>query len=349
MVAMKRPFWRSQSKTWCVWLPNGKLKTLGKDPHGEMRKHPPKDIEEAWHALDRKADPKPKDMTISEVAEKYLTYLTNPKTRASAKDHLDPFMACIGKAMKVSDLRVHHLNEYLKTKDWVDSTKATAVNRIISALNHAVGEGYIDGHKVKFARGKRPKYGRRETIPTEGQQKELEDAVYPEFRCILAALRESGCRPGELCAVTIDKVDLKGRVMAVPNKTAKATGKKERDVYLSKPLAELIRAAIGSREAGHVFLNTKGRPWKPGVLGAAVRRFRIKLGLPDNVDAYSRRHGYISKAVNDTDANVALVARQVGHSDLTMLMRNYLHESPEAMQRTVDKIAEQGGGKANNP
>jgi integrase len=43
--------------------------------------------------------------------------------------------------------------------------------------------------------------------------------------------------------------------------------------------------------------------------------------------------------VNDTDANVALITRQVGHANLNMMMRNYLHESPDAMRRTVDKIA----------
>jgi integrase len=335
---MRRPYWRAQSKTWVVKLPGGRLKTLGRDPHGGSRKRPPREIEEAWHHLDRQA--KPKDMLFSEVADQYLDYLTNPKTRQTAREHLDWFKAFIGKAMKMSDLRVHHVNDYLKTKDWSDSMKATAVSRITSALNHAVAEGHIEDHKVRFARGKKPKYTRRETIPTEAQQKKLEDAAHPELRRILAALRETGCRPSEICAVTIDKVDLKERVMTVPNKTARTTGKKERDVYLSHAMVELIRSAIGGRTEGHVFLNAKGRPWRPDVIGNAVYRIRTKLGLPENVVAYVLRHDYISRAVNDTDANVALIARQVGHSNLNMMMKNYLHESPDAMRRTVDKIAE---------
>jgi integrase len=191
-------------------------------------------------------------MLSSDVAAQYLDYLTNPKTRASAREHLDWFKGHIG-SLRVSELRVHHVNDFLKTREWSDSMKATAINRITSALNHAVAEGHIEDHKVKFVRGKKPKYARRETIPTDGEQRKLEDAAHPELRQILTALRESGCRPGELCAVTIDKVDLKERVMTVPNKTAKTTGKKERDVYMWEALAGLIPQPSADGRRGMCF------------------------------------------------------------------------------------------------
>ena len=132
--------------------------------------------------------------------------------------------------------------------------------------------------------------------------------------------------------------------MTVPNKTAKKTGTKERDVYMSQALVELVRKAIGNRTEGPVFLNARGTPWKPPTIGHDVYKLRLELGLPKHAVPYSIRHAYISAAVNDTDANVALIARQVGHSDLTMMMRNYLHESPEAMRRMVDKISRRAGG-----
>jgi hypothetical protein len=137
---MRKPNWRQQSGTWVVKLPNGKRKTLGKDPHGATRKHPPREIVQAWHGIGHHADAKPKDILFSEVAAIYLEYLANPGTKASAKEHLDWFAAHVGK-IKVSDLRVHHVNDHLKTKSWSDSMKATAINRITSALTHAVGEG----------------------------------------------------------------------------------------------------------------------------------------------------------------------------------------------------------------
>lgn len=337
---MKRPFWRSQSQTWCVWLPSGKLKTLGPDPHGATRKNPPKEIVDAWHAVESQTDSQPRDMIFSDIAAKYIDYLTNAGTRQSTREHLDRFMIFIGKKMKISTLRVHHVNDFLKTREWSDSMKATAINRITSALNWAKAEGLIEDHKVIYAKGRKPRYARRNMIVTREQQHKLEEISYPAIRSVLAALRESGCRPNEICGVTIDKVDIKGRVMWVPNKTKKQTGIAERPVYLSPALAEIITKAIGSRTEGNVFLNSYGKPFKPPTISHSVRRLRIKSGLPKGTCAYGIRHNWFSKAINDSDANPALVARLGGHADLTMLLRTYFHEDPEAMKRAIDEITQ---------
>jgi hypothetical protein len=91
----------------------GRIKTLGKDEHVATRKHPPREIE-AWHALDRQS--KPKGLLFSGIIDKYLDYLTNSRTRKSAREHLGRFGLFISRAMKVSALRVHHVTHFLETK-----------------------------------------------------------------------------------------------------------------------------------------------------------------------------------------------------------------------------------------
>jgi len=334
---MKKPWFRQQSKTWVITLPGGKIKTLGGDEHGATRKYPPPEIEEAWHAIDRQA--RPNDMLLCDVVAKYLDYLTNPATKRTARENLDRFMAFTGKKIKVSALRVHHVTDFLKSKKtWADSTKATAINRITSALNYAQAEGYIEDHKVRFARGKKPRYGRRETILTRAQQKKLEDASHPALRRILVAMRESGARPGELCVARIEKVELRNRVIMVPNKSRGKTGIKERPIYLSPTLTTLVRECIGDRTEGAVFLNGRGTPWKPASIAHRVRKLRIKLKLPNGTVPYIIRHGFVSNAINDSDANAALVAKLAGHVDLNMLLKVYFKEKPEAMRRAIDQI-----------
>ena len=332
---MKKPFWRKQSKTWVIRLPGGRMKTLGRDEHGATRKHPPREIEEAWHALDRKRTPV--DMLMADVAALYLEYLTNPGTRKSAREHLNYFLAHVGPKMKVSALRVHDVNGYLATKNWAESTRATAINRITSALNWAKGEGYIDEHKVVYAKGKKPRYARRDTLLTDAQLDRIEAAASPRLRALLAALRESGCRPGELCGALIERVE--GRILLVANKVARKTGETLRPVCLSPRLLEIIAEESGDRETGPIFLNAYGRPWKPATIAHRVRRIRIGLGLPKGLVPYLIRHKWASDAINSADANPAHVARMMGHSDLEMLMRNYYKADPEAMLRTMDKIA----------
>ena len=84
---MKTPWWRKSNQSWTVTLPNGKQKTLGKDPHGEGRKNPPDHLVAKWHSLineagkGRRAQGTAADMRLSEVRDKYLAYLDHPGTR----------------------------------------------------------------------------------------------------------------------------------------------------------------------------------------------------------------------------------------------------------------------------
>jgi hypothetical protein len=192
--AIRKPWYKKQSKSWVVTLPGGKVKTLGRDPHGATRKNPPREIVEAWHALSRVR--KPKDMLFADVADLYVGQLSHPKTKATAREQLDWFLAFAGRKIKVSELRVHDVNEYLRKTTWSASSKATAVSCILAALDFAVNEGLIESHAVKFARGKRPKVERRDTQITDEHQRKLEAAANPELRAVLVALRESGAGRG---------------------------------------------------------------------------------------------------------------------------------------------------------
>jgi integrase len=335
-AAIRKPWFKSQSGTWVINLPGGRVRTLGKDLHGATRKNPPPHIVEIWHNLDRQR--KPKDMLFCEIADGYIASQKNPKTAKSGREQIDWFLAHVGRKIKVSALRVNDVTSYLKTKDWSENMKATAVSKITAALNWGVAEGLIEDHKVKFARGKKPRFQRRTGQITPNDQRALESACHPALRTMLVALRESGCRPKELCEARIEKVDLAARVMMVPNKVGDKTGEKERPIYLSSALAAIIRESIGTRTAGFVFLNSYGDPWKTQAISHRVRKVRIKLGLPDTVVAYNYRHAFASSAINDSNANPAHVARLLGHSDLTMLLKTYFHESPEAMLKAIEEI-----------
>ena len=73
--------------------------------------------------------------------------------------------------------------------------QATAINKIVSALNHAVAEGFIEDHNVKYL-SKKPRYARREVIPTMTQQQKMEQGAHHALKQILSALRLPPGRPG---------------------------------------------------------------------------------------------------------------------------------------------------------
>ena len=105
------------------------------------------------------------------------------------------------------------------------------------------------------------------------------------FLLIFDALCQTGCRPGELCRLTVADVAGEGdkcfkRVIELAeHKTARKTGKPRR-IPIGEKFAELLRQAIGRRTFGPVFRNARGRAWTPDGLSAVFRRRRDKLRLP---------------------------------------------------------------------
>ena len=171
----------------------------GPDEEGEGKKSPPRHIEEKWIQLRSRAgedDGVFKDMRLSEVFSLYQDYLKNPRTRRNTTEHHNSFLVHIGDRMKVSSLRVHHITEYLGRKDWSSTMKATAMERIKTAVNWAVGQQYIDKrHKMEIPKSLRPKRERRKIILTAAQQELVENAANPSMRALLIGLRLSGHDP----------------------------------------------------------------------------------------------------------------------------------------------------------
>ena len=109
-----------------------------------------------WHKLSRTDGGKPKDILYGDLAEKYLATIRHPKTHVESKRQLDWFNAYIGQ-IKVSELRVHHVNEYVRSKKtWNSTSQNIAIERITRVLNFGIAEGYIDDHRVRYQRGQKP-------------------------------------------------------------------------------------------------------------------------------------------------------------------------------------------------
>ena len=68
---MRKPWFREFNDTWYVQVGRKQI-PLGKDPHGKDRKNPPKEVVDAWHALERQKGHVPADPMLSELIETYL-------------------------------------------------------------------------------------------------------------------------------------------------------------------------------------------------------------------------------------------------------------------------------------
>ena len=94
---------------------------------------------------------------------------------------------------------------------------------------------------------------------------------------------------------------------------------------------------IGPRASSS--LTARGRPWSYENLEQRWYMLVRKVPVPDGISLYTMRHTWASSAINDTNVNPALVAQQMGHTDLTMLLKHYLEKDPAALQRAVEEVS----------
>jgi integrase len=140
----------------------------------------------------------------------------------------------------------------------------------------------------------------------------------------------------------VENCDLDRGVMMVKNKIKALTDEPLRPVFLTEKARETIRARIGGRQSGRIFLNSAGSPWTRHTSQQYMRRLRNRLGLGKGCTLYAVRHRWASHAINEGNVNPAMVAIQAGWTDLRRLMRTYLHEDTDAMRREMEKAARKG-------
>src|SRR5262249_29887393 len=138
-----------------------------------------------------------------------------------------------------------------------DSTRhhdAVALQRLQEfALEHKLLERPV------FGKLEKPRVGQRDRVPTAVETEIILAKASPEFRLIYSARRQCGARPGELCRATIADIDRTANAIILrDHKTARKTGKPRR-IPIGQKLGELIRQAIGDRQAGPIFLSPAGK------------------------------------------------------------------------------------------
>ncbi len=339
-LAMRKPYYRQDRKAWYVKTNNGKsLKRLHEDE---------KEAYKIWHEMQKLSSREPSTATMAVIAERFLRWEEGPidsesdrwlgkvapKTFRSHRDFLADACNSFGSEL-VRNLKPYHVTDWLEGKlTWGSESQRGAIAAVKRCLNWADEQGHLENNPL--AKVKKPAPVRREGLITDEEHAKMMTAEdegrkskrkktsprHACFRMVLTALRQSGCRPGSICAVRIE--DVKGGAWVLhQHKNRKKTGK-PLIVYLSACLQTLTRLAAGDRKSGPLFLNSLGKKWTPNAIRCRMKTLRKKLGLPDAVIAYAFRHTFTTQAlINGTP--LATVAELIGNSDLDMIAKHYGH------------------------
>lgn len=327
---MSRPskpwFWEDR-QGWYVTL-KGKRRLLAKGPKGKTKAAAEREFHLLMLAEGRPVETDRVRMTFDDLADLYLvhfggrvergerereTYKTYEKYLLSATDSLG--------SVRAAELRPKDLLAWVDGKTWGSTMRHDALNAVKIAFRWAKRVGHLAENPIAELELPRPRV--RTEVPTHEQVEAILAAAWGQpFRDLLTALRETGCRPSEICTLTADRVDLEAGTWTVKNKTRTATGERTRTVYLTPTMVELSRRLIEQHGSGWVFRNSRGRAWTKGPLSYRFVRLQHKLGFGPECTAYAFRHLYITDAL-ERGVDPATVAELVGHKSLNMIMKVY--------------------------
>lgn len=223
--------------------------------------------------------------------------------------------------------------------DW---TRATRIKILRTFSAFLVDEGLLPESPMKGIKNAAPP--KRADIPTvEGVRAfidTLDTGRYSELRLrtmLLLAL-DTGLRRGELCALRVSDLDESALLLNVRPETTKT--RRGRVVPVSPQVLREIKRFIALRpsewKTDLMFPTETGRRLTPAALGQQVRRLSDKAGA--RLKVHGLRHLCATEFLRES-GNIALVARLLGHSSISITSRFYEHLDVDDLQAAHGKAA----------
>jgi site-specific recombinase XerD len=165
------------------------------------------------------------------------------------------------------------------------------------------------------------------TPSSDTSEDPMAEAIALRDRAVLELMYGAGLRVGEVCALTLDRLDLSRRRVAVWGK-----GSKERSLPLGDPAWVAIeeyldrgRPAFGNGGSNHLFFNRRRRPMSTRDVRAMVERYRLRA-MPDrSLSPHTLRHSFATHLL-EGGADIRSVQELLGHASLSTTQR-YTHVS----------------------
>jgi integrase len=238
-----------------------------------------------------------------------------------------------------SDIRPIHLTRWIATKNWNQTTEHNARRSIYRAFAWATEEGLLQNNPLKGMRCPRAKS--RQRALTDDEFRVLLRHSHRNFKVLLFALRETGCRPKEARTLRWTNV-FEDRWVLTEHKTVGKTNR-PRVIFLNLPMRKLM-SVLRRQNNEHVFLNDHGKPWTANAMRLRIARIKKRVPLAQDVCPYLLRHAFGTNAIiNGVDP--ITVANLMGHTSLEMINTVYAHLADkhihlqQAIERATGRLA----------
>jgi integrase len=234
------------------------------------------------------------------------------------------------------------------TDEDVRRRRATA-NRVLTmlkaALNHAFDEGHVSnrdawGRKLKPFENVEAARVRYLTI---AEARRLLNASTEEFRQLVRAGLETGCRYGELTRLQVQ--DFNPDVGTVTVRKSKKS--KPRYVTLTEEGADFFQTHCAGRAGNELmFHHEDGSAWKKSEQSRPMREACEHARIKPAVGFHTLRHTWASLAVM-ADVPLLVVAKNLGHTDTRMVEKHYANLAKSYITEAIRAGAPRYGVKTD--
>jgi len=238
-----------------------------------------------FHELmaDRSEVPESPTARVADLFESFLAWTKihrSPETNRNYVWYGQSFSEHSG-YMKATELKPIHVTRWVDENKWTQTTERNARRSIYRAFSWACEEGILPRNPLQGMRCPRAKP--RGRFMSDAEYRTLLKNSAPDFKLLLFALKETGCRPKEARTLRWEEVH-EDRWVLQEHKTSYKVDK-PRVIYLTAPMRKLM-TVLRRRSAGpHVFLNRREKPWTCNALRLRIARLKIKLNLKDDLCA----------------------------------------------------------------
>ena len=224
--------------------------------------------------------------------------------------------------------------------------RRSSANRILTVLRAALNHAFHDGkaasdvawRKVKPFKGVDAARIRYLTI---AEAKRLIHAADPEFRSLVQAALQTGCRYGELTRLEVSDFNADSGTLAV----RQSKSGKPRHVVLTDEGVGFFTQLAAGRSGGELLLRrSNGEAWKASHQGRPMADACERAKIKPRISFHGLRHTWASLAVmNGTP--LLVVAKNLGHSDTRMVEKHYGHLAPSFVADAIRAGAPKFGFK----
>ncbi len=355
---LPKPWYRQSKKAWYLQVSRGVQKRLGKTRAEADAAYRQWLLEqgESLPSAERKR------LTVSELAQEFLDFAnahTKPKSYEFYCYFIVPFVDRFG-AAPAATFPPLSFTKWLDERAGWKGSRRCAVISVKRMFNWAVEQKLLDANPLRSVR--RPPSRRRNRVLSPEERTFILSSIPDEpFRQYVFAMLETGCRPGEVMAVTAQHVSRDCTMWIFGEHKTDHTGQ-VRVVYLTPAMQELTRKLIALYPDGPLFRSTRRRggkrlPWTRNGIRCRFKRLRQKFHqlrdelpaerrnqIPDlsGLTPYVLRHTYATQALSN-GLSAPVVASLLGHRSTRMIDEHYNHldKASQFLKDAARKATEQ--------